>query len=169
MLFNQLIDLIYHAPQRLSNDLCESLLTILGDNTTEFTVKYDEEHSQLAIVLEEVLTNDLQSFITTKNALISYSFVTLSGLNISEFIIINNDEYHNCFDVCHTLTIYKYLMVMYFLDDNSIITFFNTHDIHPKKGDVVIFPIAWFFVYKIAKKNKDIRNVYVYNNVLKQF
>jgi hypothetical protein len=169
MLFNQLTNLIYHAPQRLSNELCESLLTILGDNITEFTVKYDEEHSQLAILLEELLTNDLYNFITTKNALIPYSFVTLSDLCISEFTIINNDEYHNRFDVCHTLTIYKYLMVMYFLDDNSIVTFFNTHDIHPKKGDVVIFPIAWFFVYKNAKKNKDIRNVYLYNNVLKQY
>jgi hypothetical protein len=161
MLFNQLLDLIYHSQYSLSNDDCDLFVNMLGDKT-EFIIS--DTNNILETSLQSILTN----FIQIKKNLIKYNFLKKDKLSISEFTIINKD-YYNTFDVCHSLNIYKYLTLIYFLDDNSTIIFFNTHTIHPSKGDVIIFPTAWFFVYKIIKKNKKNNNIYIFNNVLKTF
>jgi hypothetical protein len=161
MLFNQLLDLVYHSSSILTDELCESFIQNIGDS--------DEYILPISDIMEKILLNDLNNYNNTKNSLIEFKFLKINGLNIGEFIIINKD-YENKFDVCNKLNIYKYLIVIYFLDDNSTIRFFSKmHEINPKKGDVVIFPIAWFFVYKILKKNPDLKNIYLFNNVLKEF
>jgi hypothetical protein len=164
MLFNQLLDLVYHSSSILTDELCDSLIKILGENT-----ECSLQTGEITDVIEKILINNLNNYFYTKTSLIEFKFLKNSGLNIGDFIIINKD-YENKFDVCHKLNIYKYLIVIYFLDDNSMIHFFSKmHEINPKKGDVVIFPIAWFFVYKILKKNPDLNNIYLFNNVLKEF
>lgn len=188
MLFNELLDLTYHEPAMLSNEVCDLLLKIVGGNstfifpnnlkpstTTNNTYTIETEHNitspeQLAILhllLENILLNDLTKYINIKNSLFKFKFICTERFRIGEFTILNQD-FQNTFDVCHALNIYKYLMVIYFLDDNSKITFFNNHTIELNKGDVVIFPIAWFFVYKILKKNQNENNIYIFNNVLKE-
>ena len=161
MLFNQLLDLVYQDQSLLSNDDCDLFVNMLGDKT-EFIIS--DNNNILETSLESVLTN----YIQTKNYLIKYNFLKKDGLIIGEFTIINKD-YCNTFDVCHSLNVYKYLTIIYFLDDNSTIIFFNNHTIHPSKGNIIIFPIAWFFVYKIIKKNENNNNIYIFNNVLKTY
>ncbi len=164
MLFNNLLDLVYHSSSALSNNFCDSLLNILGSDT-ELALPPGDTFNNI----EQILIYNLIDYINDKNALIEFKFVKHTNLKIGEFILINK-EYDIKFDVCHKLNIYKYLLVVYFLDDNSLIRFFNdAHEISPKKGDIVIFPIAWFFIYKIIKNNPNMNNVYIFNIVLKDF
>jgi hypothetical protein len=163
MLFSNLLDLVYHSSSVLTYEICDFLTEKLGESTDSTLSSENED------VVEQILVKCLIDYIQNKNSLIEFKFIKSHGFKIGEFIIINKD-YGIKFDVCHNLNIYKYLLVLYFLDDNSVIDFFNkSHEIHPKKGDVVIFPIAWFFVYKILKKNPDLKNIYLFNNVLKEF
>lgn len=194
MLFNNLLDLIYFKKECLNIKICDILIQILGDNNefiipnnlkdynpddkmTSYVIDYNpdstdnEKEQQIAIInlfLEKVLQSDVQKYYIKNNNLTnnSYSLLNTSNININNFIIINT-KYKNIFNVCHSLNVYKYLMIIYFLDDNSLITFFNNHILTPSKGDLVIFPVAWFFVYKITKKNEESNNIYIYNNVLK--
>jgi hypothetical protein len=197
MLFNDLLDLIYFEKECLNIKICDILIQILGDNNefiipnifkgsilddkiSSYVIDYNpdspdnEKEQQIAIInffLEKVLQSDVQKYYIKNNNLNNlinnnYSLVNTTNININNFIIINT-KYQNNFDVCHSLNVYKYLMVIYFLDDNSIITFFNNHILTPNKGDLIIFPVAWFFVYKITKKNEETNNMYIYNNVLK--
>ncbi|MFY7730990.1 MAG: hypothetical protein ACOVRN_15835 [Flavobacterium sp.] len=159
MLFNELRDLIYHAPSEI---LIDEFLKLI-DNKTECVLESDKD-----VILETNLLTHLTYYIQTKNELMKHDFIKSTGLSIGQFTIINQ-FYNNTFDVCHSLNIYKYLMVIYFLDDNSTITFFNIHTFYPSKGDIVIFPIAWFFIYKILKKNENQNNIYIFNNVLKAY
>ena len=189
MIFNQLCDLVYNIKSSLSFELCELLLKILGNNeiltipnnvqpkpilNNTFTVNMvyepnsSNQLSDINFLLENILKNDLTKYIEIKTSLIEFCFINSQNLNIGEFTIINK-EYYNTFEVCHQLNIYKYLMVIYFLDDNSIITFFNTYILNPNKGDVIIFPIAWFFVYKITKKQQNLNNIYIFNNIIKRY
>ena len=161
MLFNQLHELIYHNPLSISIEKCDQLLNILGDKG-EITIPHENR------ILEKDLLVEFVNYYQSKNLLTNYELIKLHGINAGEFTIINKD-FHNTFDVCHTLSIYKYLMVVYFLDDNSEIIFFNSYTLSPSKGDVIIFPVALFFVYKIIKKNEKNNNVYVFNNILKDF
>ena len=111
MLFNQLIDLIYHNESFISNDDCDLFINMI-ENKTEYTII--DNHSSL----ENSLLHVLIDYIHSKNSLIKYNFINTNRLIIGKFIIINKD-YHNTFDVCHTLNIYKYLIIIYFLDNNS--------------------------------------------------
>ena len=54
------------------------------------------------------------------------------------------------------------------LDDNSKITFFNNHIVHPNKGDLILFPCEWFFIYKVESINNK-KNNFIMNNVIKKF
>lgn len=159
MLFNELCDLIYHAP---SGILTDEFLKLI-DNKTECVLESDKDD-----ILEKNLLIHLSYYFQTKNELMKHDFIKSTGISIGQFTIINR-FYNNTFDVCHSLNIYKYLMVIYFLDDNSAITFFNIHTLYPSKDDIIIFPVAWFFIYKILKKNENQNNIYIFNNVLKAY
>ena len=129
----------------------------------------DKQLATINFLLENVIQYDLQRYYIKKHELTnnSYSLLNTSNVNINNFVIINK-TYQNNFEVCHLINVYKYLMIIYFLDDNSIITFFDNHILKPNKGDLVIFPVAWFFVYKITKKDESCNNIYIYNNMLKK-
>jgi hypothetical protein len=82
---------------------------------------------------------------------------------------IYTNNYIDEFDVNYDKSLYKYMISIIFLDDNSKITFFNEHILYPAKGDLILFPCEWFFIYKIEQINNDIKNNIILNNVIKKF
>jgi hypothetical protein len=85
----------------------------------------------------------------------------------NSFCIYTNN-YIDKFDVNYEQSIYKYMISIIFLDDNSKITFFNNHIVHPNKGDLILFPCEWFFIYKVESINNK-KNNFIMNNVIKKF
>jgi hypothetical protein len=60
------------------------------------------------------------------------------------------------------------MICIVFLDNNSQVTFFNNYTFNPDKGDLILFPCEWFFIYKVESINNK-KNNFIMNNVIKKF
>lgn len=148
MLFDDL-KLLIHIDRVLVND--ESIKTMINEITEEDIKIFDK------IILIEMIKYSNKLFeMCNDTPLIQYN------------LFINNykiqfGNYKEIFEVSNEY--YKYFVCVIFLDNNSIIKFFNKITYTPKCGEIYIFPSAWFFVFEITQQTNT-TNKYITSNLI---
>jgi hypothetical protein len=170
MLFDNFQDLIFINKNCVNISCCNAINEYISKNNI-IDYKTIDESSELSIFidnLETILCETIGSYyLKFKNKCDGFNIIKEEML-FNQFCIYTNN-YIDLFDVNYDLSIYKYMICIIFLDDNSQVTFFNNHIFYPNKGDLMLFPCEWFFIYKIESINKNIKNNIILNNIIKKF
>lgn len=148
MIFNNLLNLIY-CEKAIDNNICND---IISDN------KVDKHFNKLEVTIIILLC---KYFKNLKNICDNHSIITYQ-YGLSEYKIYFGN-YTESFSILNK--IYKYIICILFLDDNSEIVFFNNCIKYPKTGELLLFPSSWFFIFKIRPKNNN-KNTFVINNII---
>ena len=170
MLFNNFIDLIFVNEKCFDVSCCDIINKYIIDNNLPDTKMIDEtsELSTFVEKIETILCDTIgKYYINFANKCDGFNVVKEEML-FNPFCIYTNN-YIDLFEVNYEQSIFKYMICIIFLDDNSKITFFNNHVLQPNKGDLMLFPCEWFFIYKLEPVNKDIKNNIILNNIIKKF
>jgi hypothetical protein len=151
MLFDDL-NLLIHIDQVLVND--ESLKTLVNEIKEEDIKIFDK------ITLNAILKYSIKlTEICGDNRIIQYN------LFINQYKI-QVGNYKEVFEVSNKY--YKYFVCVIFLDNNSIIKFFNKTTYLPKCGEIYMFPSAWFFVFEIIQQTNT-SNKYIISNLINSY
>jgi hypothetical protein len=168
MLFNNLLDLIFVNEKCVDASCCDIINKYIIDNNISDSKMIDESNElytfveKIEIILGETIGKYYLSFANKCDGL----NVVKEEMLFNQFCIYTNN-YIDLFDVNYEQSVYKYMICILFLDDNSKITFLNNHILYPNKGDLILFPCEWFFIYNLEPVNKDIKNNIILNNIIK--
>jgi hypothetical protein len=169
MLFNNFLDLIFVNKKCFDISCCNIINEYIDyNNISDF--KIIDESTDLSIFvnnLEIILCKTIGKYYMSFADICDGFNVVKQEILFNSFCIYTNN-YIDKFDVNYEQSIYKYMISIIFLDDNSKITFFNNHIVHPNKGDLILFPSEWFFIYKVESINNK-KNNFIMNNVIKKF
>jgi hypothetical protein len=170
MLFNNFLDLICVNEKCVDTSCCDIINEYINNNNITDSKIIDETTeisryiNNLEIILCETIGKYYMSFV---NKCDGFNVVKQEMLFNSFCIYTNNSV--DLFDVNYEQSVYKYMICIIFLDNNSKITFYNNHIIYPNKGDLILFPCEWFFIYKLEPVNNNIKNNIILNNIIKKF
>ena len=169
MLFNNFLDLIFVNKKCFDISCCNIINEYIDyNNISDF--KIIDESTDLSIFvnnLEIILCKTIGKYYMSFADICDGFNVVKQEILFNSFCIYTNN-YIDKFDVNYEQSIYKYMISIIVLDDNSKITFFNNHIVHPNKGDLILFPSEWFFIYKVESINNK-KNNFIMNNVIKKF
>jgi hypothetical protein len=170
MLFNNLQDLIFINNNCFDISYCDVINNyIYKNNIVTFTLdNIDNEFTTLINNLETVLCEAIGKYYLKFDGKCDNFNIIKEKMLFNSFCIYTNN-YIDLFDVNYDLLVYKYMICIVFLDNNSQVTFFNNYTYNPDKGDLILFPCEWFFIYKIESINKDTKNNFILNNIIKKF
>lgn len=170
MLFNNLLDLIHINQKCFNTNSCDIINEYICKNSIIDSKPIDDINELKSHIdnLELVLCETIGTYyLKFSNKCDDFNIIKEEML-FNQFCIYTNN-YVDTFDVNYELSFYKYMICIIFLDDNSKITFFNNHIIYPSKGDLIIFPCEWFFIYRLESINSDKKNNIILNNIIKRF
>lgn len=170
MLFNNFKDLIFVNKNCLDISYCDAINECINkNNIIDFKV-LDESSSDLSIFinkLELILCDTIGKYYISFSDSCDGFNVVKQEMMFNPFCIYTNN-YIDLFDVNYEQSIYKYMISIIFLDNDSKITFLNDHILYPSKGDLILFPCEWFFIYKVESINNN-KNKFILNNIIKKF
>jgi hypothetical protein len=147
MLFNNLQDLIFK----------EQIFT-LNEQVSQFNSITDEDTR----IFDKIIEICMQKYKTNLKNMCNGFQVISYDLFLNNYVLLSG-EYKEEFRVSQKL--YKYCVCVLFLDNNSLITFFNKLTYQPTAGELYIFPSSWFFTFEVSN-NTNTLNQYIINNIV---